>query len=79
MSNFRAKRRGSLTIEGVVVPFEKGMNVTALAEQIPADITRGLLSDHIWEDVTVEIKEAQKQMELQLSKVEKAKKAKAKK
>ncbi len=79
MSTFQAKKRGSLLVEGVNVPFEKGMNVTALSDQVPAAVLSDLLSQGIWSDVTVEIKEAEKQMENQLKAVERAKKAKVKK
>lgn len=66
-------------IEGVFVPFDAGVNVTALAEQIGTKILSGLIDGHIWEDVTVQIKEAQKTLEDQLAKVEKARTKKAKK
>lgn len=78
MSTYRAKKRGSLMIEGVVVPFDAGMNVTALVDQIAAKVLKGLIAENIWEDVTVEIKEAETKMSEQLKKVEKAKKKKSK-
>lgn len=79
MGTYRSKKRGSVKIEGVVVPFDAGCNVTEIADQLTPKIIGNLVDAFIWEDVTAEISEAQKQMSLQLSKVEKAKKAKAKK
>lgn len=79
MGTYRAKKRGCLKIEGVPVPFDKGMNVCALAEQVPAKVIENLIEQSIWEDVTVQIKEAEKLMSDQLKKIEKARKSKAKK
>jgi hypothetical protein len=79
MATFRAKKRGCLYIDGVNVPFDKGVNVTALAEMIPIGVLKGLTRDHVWEDVTVEIKEAQDVLDKKVKAVEKAKKAKVKK
>lgn len=79
MSTYRAKKRGSLLIDGVYVPFDKGVNVTPLVDQIDQKVIKSLIASHIWEDVTVEIKEAQKQMDAQLKKVASARKAKDKK
>ena len=79
MGTYRAKKRGCLKIEGIPVPFDKGLNVSALADQIPAAVLRGLIAASIWEDVTVEVKEAEKKMGIQLKEVEKARKAKGKK
>lgn len=76
MSTLQAKKRGSLMIEGVVVPFDKGMNVSALVSELPTKVVNGLIDEGIWEDVTVEIKEAEKKMSEQLRMVEKAKKKK---
>ena len=76
MSTLQAKKRGSLMIEGVVVPFDKGMNVSALVSELPTKVVNGLIDEGIWEDVTIEIKEAEKKMGEQLRKVEKAKKKK---
>lgn len=66
-------------LEGIAVPFDKGVNVTALSAQVSAGVLNGLISDGIWSDVTVEIKKAETQMGEQLAKVEKARKAKHKK
>jgi hypothetical protein len=79
MSTYQAKKRGSIDVEGVNVPFEKGMNVTALSEQISPAVLSTLIGEGIWADVTVEIKEAEKVMASKLKDVEKAKKAKVKK
>ena len=79
MSTYQAKKRGSVEVEGVIVPFEKGMNVTALSEQIPAAVLSTLVGEGIWADVTVEIREAEKVMTSKLKDIEKAKKAKVKK
>lgn len=79
MSTYRAKKRGSLLVDGVYIPFTPGTNVTALAGQIGEKTIQGLIAQNIWEDVTVEIKQEQLKIEEQLKKVERAKKAKAKK
>jgi hypothetical protein len=71
--------RGSLKLDDVVVPFDKGMNVSAIAEQTSGDVVRGLVKQGIWEDVTVEIKEAEAKMDEKLKQVEKSRKSKAKK
>jgi hypothetical protein len=79
MATFRAKKRGCLHIDGVDVPFDKGVNVTALAEMISISVLKDLLRNHLWEDVTVEIREAQDILDKKVKAVETAKKAKAKK
>ena len=79
MGTYRAKKRGSLIVEGVTIPFDKGLNVTPLADQIPAAILKGLVAESIWEDVSAEIIETEQQMSLNLKKVEAARKAKVKK
>lgn len=79
MSTYKANRRGSILLDGVLIPFESGCNVTALAAQVMDSVLKGLIADHIWEDVTVEIKEAQKNLDEQIKKVDIARKAKFKK
>jgi hypothetical protein len=79
MRTYRAIMRGSLKLDDVLVPFEKGMNVSAIAEQTTGDVVRGLVRQGVWEDVTVEIREAEAKMDEQLKRVEKSRKSKTKK